>query len=183
MTIEFYKEFSDETVQVLCGVIATLVYIVVSFLATYWFFSQWLRLDTPLTLRIVLRIIYEYTIANLIGASIGSLCRAFRTNKQKEFFKQVLKHTRAKYPHAFIHVWGAGITNVKHMVKYVNSFDNSKWTRPVQTKTLPNHGAKNLEERRLFFDEYLRVIEQKKREEEKKKVLEQKLVSWFYGNP
>ncbi len=115
----------------------------------------------------------DETPSNIIG--VGSLCRAFRTNKQRKFVADVLDYVRSKYPSAWIHVWGAGITHVPTIIRYANSFDNSKWTRPVQTKTLPNWGAKNQDERVLFFKEYLRVINDKVRKYNSMHIAQKKL--------
>lgn len=92
---------------------------------------------------------------------IGGLCRLMNSFKEKHFVYNILKKVREKYPKSFIHIWGLSLWHLKPLFLFANSFDNSKWTRPI-SKNLPNHSCKNKEERILFFNEYIKRISQEK---------------------
>ena len=92
---------------------------------------------------------------------IGSLCRKMHSKKDKAFVHDILRYTRQKFPEAHIHAWGLSIVHYESLFSIKpSSFDNSKWTRPVN-KSLPNHSCKQ-NERVLFFNEYIKSIERKK---------------------
>jgi len=82
---------------------------------------------------------------------IGGLCRIRGSLKEKEYFRNVLRLVRREYPNHKIHVWGASLWHLNALRRYANSFDNSKWTRPVSVKKLKaNWGCKNKREREIL---------------------------------
>jgi len=101
---------------------------------------------------------------------LGGLCRLMGSKKEKNYVYEVLRYIRHEFPNHFIHVWGMSIWHLKSMrINKINSFDNSKWTRPVNVKKLKaNWGCKNKEERIRFFKAYLeRIYEKRKKDNEK----------------
>ena len=89
---------------------------------------------------------------------IGSTCRLISgSNKEKDLVHRIYRWVRNKYPSSKIHVWGASIHHLESLFKYCDSFDNTKWTKPHNSK-LPRGACKNKIERKLYFESYLNRI-------------------------
>lgn len=90
---------------------------------------------------------------------VGSLCRLIKgSKKEKELVENLLRFVRNRYQNSWIHVWGGSLHHIKAMKKYANSFDNTKWTRPVDKKVLPNRSCRQ-KERLLYLSVYLKRIQ------------------------
>lgn len=102
---------------------------------------------------------YSEPSSNYLG--VGGLCRIMGSSKEKEYFMNVMRYIRQLYPNHHIHVWGASLWHINTLRLYANSFDNSKWTRPI-SKDLGNSSCKTKEERINYFEAYLdRIYPQK----------------------
>ncbi|MCK9603467.1 MAG: hypothetical protein M0R66_03830 [Candidatus Omnitrophica bacterium] len=89
---------------------------------------------------------------------VGGLCR-LNYKKQTAHVRAMCEATRARYPRAHIHVWGMSIVHLTSVAGVVDSFDSSKWTRPVHGRGLPS--AMNTSMRKEYFGQYLDVIADK----------------------
>lgn len=101
--------------------------------------------------------------SNYLG--IGGICRLFKTKKEWLFSRKVAKQLRREFPDSFIHGFGFGLKQLAYCRDYIDSFDNSKWTRPCkQTKdplTGKNLGACKTNNQRIeFFRMYLKRIDE-----------------------
>lgn len=64
------------------------------------------------------------------------------------------------YTNHALHVFGLKISALPDVARYIRSFDSRAWTRPVSRRLwrLFNWSAKNIDERALFFCEYLAAL-------------------------
>lgn len=90
--------------------------------------------------------------------AIGNLC--VETNKK--MVHQTVKIGRQLLPNKKLHIFGLKLTAVPLVKDYIDSFDSTAWTRPVD-KTLKVNGVgwscKTKEERIKFFNRWLQRLE------------------------
>lgn len=93
---------------------------------------------------------------------LGNLCR-FRSLNQ--YLKHALSYAFFRCNHSRIHIYGLCLKAIPYaynLAKKTNielSIDSTKWTRAVNKKCRDfSISCRNVEERQLFFNEYLKVL-------------------------
>jgi hypothetical protein len=93
---------------------------------------------------------------------IGSMCRFVDNSKKaRKFVNELFQMVRKKYPTSWIHVWGMSIRHYDLLCYFADSFDSTKWTKPINTKILGNASCKNKEQRIQYFNLYLETMNKK----------------------
>ena len=106
---------------------------------------------------------HEWNFGKYDYYAVANLCTEVHT--------MVLRHTVAHVYGWFmenlgyvprLHVFGPKIKALPYIKRYIYSFDSMAWTRPVNQKLHRKHpySAKNTEQRKLFFMEYLKHLKQ-----------------------
>ena len=111
------------------------------------------------------RAISEFNPPKSKFLGLGGLCRLWRNKKEWIFTQLVAKKLRKEFPDSFIHGFGFGMKQLAYCKEFINSIDNSKWTRPIkQTKctiTGKNLGGCKTQEQRIeYFRMYLERIKE-----------------------
>lgn len=80
--------------------------------------------------------------------AIGSVCKLNNVKKSTE----LIKECRNQFPNAWIHVFGLRLNHLRHVYKYIDSYDSTAWTFPRQSG---RPSCRNYKERIQYFWEYI----------------------------
>jgi len=86
--------------------------------------------------------------------AVGNLCVEPNINIIYQTIRLIRKHL----PNKRIHVFGLKLNALKKVKAFIDSFDSTAWTRPVNSRLNANWSCKNKYERELFFHTWMKRV-------------------------